>query len=165
MRGKLTATLVCATTIALAGCGGGAEDGAASTSSASTSTAAEPPERALAEWGRDELADSLGDLGDSFVWIGSAIKGMDFADARAGCRDLSNQVEALDAKLPSPDATVTLELRDAVDSFTIFAQKCQGLNPQTTSAELDEMTGYRKRGEGAMDRAVQMIEAAQDAVN
>ncbi|MGB7509426.1 MAG: hypothetical protein WA965_28790 [Mycobacterium sp.] len=85
----------------------------------------------------------------------------DFADARAGCRELDGQVEALDAKLPAPSMELTAHLQEAVEQFGLFARQCQGLNPSTTSAELDRMTSFRVLGEDAMERAVSIVSTAR----
>ena len=140
----------------LAGCGSGSET--AVTSSMATTTSSN---EAISEWGKDELSPSLDDIGGAFVWAGSAIKSMDFADARAGCRELDDQVDVLEAKLPSPDTGLTAAVQEMVDSFKLFARGCQRVSPGTSKAEMDEMKGYQRRGEAAMDQAVEIVTTAR----
>lgn len=164
MRGNILPVLCAA--LVLAGCSDGKDGAAAATSTSTTATTASvvaSPALELVEWGRDNLADSLDELGTAFTWIGGAVKSRDFADGRAGCRELADHVDALDAKLPAPDAEVTAHLQEVVEQFTLFARLCQRLNPYTTNAELDEMTVYRDKGEAALDRAMAIITAARKA--
>ncbi|OBI75849.1 hypothetical protein A5663_03845 [Mycobacterium sp. E740] len=153
----LTATI--AAGIMLAGCGDGRDTAASST----TATTSVSPAEAIAKWGSDHFSSSLDDIGKDFTWIGGAMQGLDFTDARAACRDLDTNVNKLEAKLPTPDRVLTGHVSVVVENLREFSQRCQGLNPQTTEAQLQEMSSYRKQAETAMNEAVQMVKRAQQA--
>jgi hypothetical protein len=146
----------------LTGCAGSA-DTVTSTATSVTTTTTVSPNTAIADWGKEKLADSLDALGNDFTWIGAAIKSMDFADARAGSRKLDTDVNELEAKLPSPDAQVNAHLSDAVNSLRKFSRGTQGLNPSTTESELDELSTWRERAQAELEKAVDLITAARQA--
>lgn len=148
--------------LVLAGCGDG---GTTASLTSTTTTTTVSPNVAIASWGKEQLSPSLDAIGKDFKWIGGAVQSLDFADARAGCRDLDTTVNQLEAKLPSPDGALTGQLSDVVDNLRQFSRGCQGLSPRTTEAELDELTTYRKQAETGMGKAVDIITTAQNAAS
>lgn len=100
---------------------------------------------------RDELKPVLDDIGDGFTWMGGAAKSLDMADLRAACRNMSENIDDLDALLPSPDPTVTRHLSSAVENWTEMARICQGASLNMGDGKLDEMARLRDAG-GEEDR-------------
>jgi hypothetical protein len=156
MRGWVAAI---AAGILLAGCGSSDTD----TTQTSTSTSAAAPEVTVSSWGKEQLAPSLDSISDAFTWIGGAMQSRDLADARAGCRKLDADVDALEAKLPSPDAQLTDSLDKAVYNLREYSHICQGLNPGMPPQKFDEMSRFQQGAEAAMNRAVEIVQAAQQS--
>lgn len=132
---------------------------ATSTTVATTTVSAA---HALGQWGADVFAPRLDGLGSAFAWIGGAMQSQDYADARAGCRELDTQVDELEAILPAPDERVTTHLQEAAAQFRLTSQACQGLSPRTPQSKIAGMRVYQEQGQASLQQAVDLVELAQD---
>lgn len=115
---------------------------------------------ANADYAKNTLAPLIDDIASSFKWIGAAVQSLDFADARAGCRELTQNVNELGDALPSPTPAATYQLEEVVSEFRKFARECEGISPRTSKAQLDTMSGYRDAGQRSLDRAIDALKQA-----
>lgn len=156
---KFMPALATAVALALVGCSTSSEQITVTTTTATT--AASSSNKAVSEWGADELSPSVNGIADSLAWVAAAIKGRDFSDARAGCRELDDQVEELQQKLPSPDAELTSAVQEAVDSFRYLARDCQGLHRAMSQDQLDAMKEWQELGLAAMGEASEIVQKSR----
>jgi len=153
---------VIAAGVLLTGCGGGDSNPAASSSSTTTTTTTSA-NKAIANWGVDALRPSLDRIGNALTWIGGALKNLDLADSRAGCRELNNGASQLEEKLPAPDPQLTSLVASVIENLRDYSHTCQGLNPASTDADFAELKRYQDRATTDMEKAVLIVKAAQRA--
>lgn len=163
LHGGIPGIVALAAAIALAGCASPTSEqealpSASATMTRTTTTVAAP---SLGQWGADSFAPLLERVGNGFMWIGGAVQGMDFADARAGCRDLSSTTDDLEALIPTPSPTVDSHLEVAAQNLKQFTRGCQGINVNTSSAKLDEWAEHRDTAGTALQSAADEVEVAQ----
>jgi hypothetical protein len=148
----------------LVGCGTGAPPPVAQTVTTTTDSAGRggPTTNwavAIQQWkGRSEPAVS--GLQDAMRDLGIAMKSQDYASMRMSCHDVGHAVSALGAALPSPDASLTVALQSAVDSFETATQTCDMLTPGAGADVVNDFVTRMHDAISHMDTAMTMMGGA-----